>query len=411
MPHAPHAITSLTLENFRNYRTLALTLPQQPVVLRGHNGAGKTNILEAISLLAPGRGLRGARLREMDKRVVRCQVSGVSKEVVFTEQSQHATSVGLLTTDDWRLTTPSPWVVAAQVVTGDATSFIGTGRDGESAADTRIIKINGERVRGHAALASQLCVQWLTPAMDQVFVEGGSARRKLLDRIVYGFAPEHAARVAAYETAMRERNRLLVDRALTDPYWLSVIEQQMAEHAVAITLARMEALGRVQASLAAEEGAFPRAILALTGTLETGLAAGQSALEVEAAFAAILRDRRAVDASSGRTGDGAHRSQLAVTHREKNMPAEQCSTGEQKALLLSIILAAARARAAWCGMAPILLLDEVIAHLDADKRRALFDLIRATAIQAWMTGTDAADFKGLEGFASVLEVADGVVST
>jgi DNA replication and repair protein RecF len=374
MSDAPHAITSLILENFRNYRTLALNLPPRPVVLRGHNGAGKTNILEALSLLAPGRGFRHAKLSEMD-----------------------------------RMDNSAPWVVAAQVTTRGEVTQMGTGRDVESANEKRIVKVNGEKLRGHGALASHLCVQWLTPSMDQVFVEGGSARRKLLDRIVYGFSPEHAARVTAYETATRERNRLLTDRSLSDPYWLCVLEQQMAEHAVAITLARQEVLGRLQEVLGEEQTPFPRALLALEGVLEAWLVQGKSALEVESAFAERLAHLRAADAASGRASEGAHRSQLIVIHSEKSMPAERCSTGEQKALLLSIILAAARARMKWCGLPPILLLDEVIAHLDVDKRAALFELIRASAIQAWMTGTDAADFEGMEGFATVLEVDGGRV--
>lgn len=368
-----HAITALNLENFRNYRALTLAMPPAPVVLRGHNGAGKTNILEAISLLAPGRGFRHARLREMDA------LAGGG----------------------------APWVVAASVISQGELSQVGTARDGESAAEKRIVKINGEKLRGHGGLANHLCVQWLTPAMDQVFVEGGTARRKFLDRMVYGFEPEHAVRVAAYETAMRERNRLLADRGRADPYWLSVLEQQMAEHAVAITLARQGVLARLQHQLGEALSHFPRAIIALEGAIEAWLDHGDSALDVETRFAERLMDLRGVDAVRGRASEGIHRTHFAVIHREKNIAAEHCSTGEQKALLLSIMLASAQARATWCGLPPILLLDEVIAHLDVDKRSSLFDLIRATAIQAWMTGTDAADFKGLEGFATTLEITGG----
>ena len=378
----PHAITALTLENFRNYRTLSLNLPAQPVVLRGVNGAGKTNILEAISLLSPGRGFRGARLREMDRITADGEVPSLH---------------------------PFPWVVAATVSAGEATHFIGTGRDGEATAEKRIIKINGEKVRGHAALAAHVCVQWLTPAMDQVFVEGGTARRKLLDRMVYGFTPEHATRVSAYETAMRERNRLLSDRERADPYWLSVLEQQMAEHAVAITLARLELLERLRHALVEDIAQFPRAQVRLEGVLESWMIAGDSALDIEKKFAERLMALRSMDAARGRATEGPQRSQLIVIHQSKSMPAENCSTGEQKALLLSLVLAAARARANWCGVAPILLLDEVIAHLDVDKRASLFDLIRQCRIQAWMTGTDAADFKGLEGFSTILEIHGGTV--
>lgn len=368
-----HAITSLTLENFRNYRTLSLQLPPQPVVIRGPNGAGKTNILEALSLLTPGRGFRQARLREMD-----------------------ALAAG-----------GTPWVVAATLTTRGEALHIGTGRDGEAQVEKRITKVNGEKLRSVAALADYTCIQWLTPAMDQVFLEGGTARRKLLDRIVYGFAPEHAARVLAYEAAMRERNRLLADRYGADPYWLSVLEQQIAEHAVAITLARQETIARLRSMLEIERNHFPRALVAIEGTIESWLGQGNSALEAETRFAERLAILRGPDAARGRATEGPQRSHLNVIHREKNMPAERCSTGEQKALLLSLVLAAAEARAQWCGVPPILLLDEVIAHLDVDKRASLFDLIHSLTIQAWMTGTDAADFQGMEGGATTLEITGG----
>lgn len=392
----PHAITSLTLENFRNYPSLRLELPPQPVVLRGPNGAGKTNILEAISLFSPGRGLRGAKLREMDRAVV-------SRESLVVSEGYEES----LMTDDSRLTTP--WVVAVDILTNTETTFIGTGRDAESSAEKRLIKINGEKIRGHAELASHVCVQWLTPSMDQVFIEGGSARRKLLDRIVYGFTSEHATRVAAYESAMRERNRLLTDLHRADVYWLSVLEQQMAEHAVAITLARQEVLARLSAELTEDIAGFPRAVLSLDGVIENWVGQGLSALEVEQKFAESLKNERPIDAARGRASIGIHRSEFLVTHNKKNREAAHCSTGEQKALLLSLMLASARARTRWCNTPPILLLDEVIAHLDVDKRACLFDLIRHCQIQAWMTGTDAADFKGLEGFSTTLEIEDGMV--
>jgi len=378
MSASPHAITFLTLENFRNYTTLSLALLPQPVVLRGRNGAGKTNILEAISLLSPGRGFRSAKLREMDRQVA--------------PAGEHY-----------------PWVVAAKVIAGDVESQLGTGRDPESAIERRISKVNGEKVKGAVNLAEHISVQWLTPSMDQVFLEGGGARRKFFDRIVYSFVPEHAARVSAYELAMRERNKLLSDRPNADPYWLSILEQQMAEHGVALTMARIEVLSRLQGMLEEKISHFPRARIALEGVLECWLGEGMSALDVEARFAERLLMLRGADAARGRASEGPHRTHLGVTHREKEAPAERCSTGEQKALLLSIMLAAARARAAWCGLPPILLLDEVIAHLDVDKRASLFDLMKALQVQAWMTGTDAADFQGLEGSATMLEIDGGTV--
>lgn len=397
MPHTPHAITSLTLENFRNYASLQLSLTAAPVVLRGKNGAGKTNILEAISLLAPGRGLRGARLREMDRVGVASHPSPVTSD-----------GASMLATGDWRLETAAPWVVAARIVTRGEEAFVGTGRDGESTAEKRIIKINGERVRGHAALAAVTSIQWLTPSMDQIFLEGGSARRKFFDRLVYSFSPEQASHLAAYESAMRERNRLLAEGLKrADPYWLSVLEQQMAEHAVAITLARLSLTERLAHEFTEDIAGFPRAQLRLNGEVEHWLREGMPALEAERRLAERLVGSRPVDAVKGRASHGCHRSEWEVIHSHKQVEAVQCSTGEQKALLLAILLAGARARAGWCGVAPILLLDEVIAHLDAEKRRGLFDLIQASRIQAWMTGTDAGDFTGLGADATVLEIESG----
>lgn len=372
MQAAQHALTKLTLENFRNYAAVSLELQARPVVLTGHNGAGKTNILEAISLLSPGRGLRNAKLRGIDRE-------------------------------------GAPWVVAAEVTTRGETCFIGTGRDAESSMEKRILKINGQRERKQAVLTQFVSVQWLTPTLDQVFLEGGTARRKLLDRLTYGFDPEHAARVTAYESAMRERNRLLAQGRGADTYWLSVLEQQMAEHAIAITLARLDALQRIREALEQVPESFTRAALRLEGALETWLGEGLNALDAETKFAGRLMDMRGVDALSGRTSEGPHRSYLDVIHIKKGRQAEDCSTGEQKAILLAMVIAACLGRARWCGLAPVLLLDEVVAHLDVDKRGALFDLIANAGIQAWMTGTDAADFKGLEGFATHLEIAGGRV--
>ena len=371
----PHAVTALALENFRNYRALLIEPAPVPVILTGRNGAGKTNVLEALSLLAPGRGLRGARLRDMD----------------------HLGAERL------------PFVVAANVTTQGEKTQIGTGRDPETQIERRILNINGKRERSQRQLAAHVAMQWVTPAMDLLFVEGGTPRRKLIDRITYNFAPEHAERVAGYEHAMRERNRVLADRSHTDLYWLSVLEQQMAEHAAAVTLARIETLERLKDRLAESLSGFPAAQLRLDGTLETWLAEGKSALEVETIFAQHLMERRVVDAAAGRATSGPHCSLVHVVHSGNGRAAEMCSTGEQKALLLSIVLAAARARADWCGIPPILLLDEVVAHLDVDKRRALFDLILSAKVQVWMTGTDAADFHGFEAHAWHIKIDGGRV--
>lgn len=373
MSFSAHAITKLTLENFRNYRSLSLEVAAKPVILSGHNGAGKTNILEAISLLSPGRGLRKATLKQMDNMAA----GG------------------------------APWVVAVELQNKDDAHRVGIGRDGESERDKRILKVDGEVIRSHAVLTQYTSVQWLTPSMDQVFIEGGTARRRLLDRMVYSFDPEHATRCAQYEHAVRERNKLLTDRHSADPYWLSVLEQQMAEAGIAMTLARQETLARVSDAMSTLNPHFPKAITELQGTIETWLASGLSALEVEAKFAARLAEIRGLDSAAGRAMEGVHRSHFHVIHSHKNALAEQCSTGEQKAVLLSLILSAAVARAKWCGLPPILLLDEVVAHLDVDKRNSLFDLILSTGVQTWLTGTDAADFQGLQAHATMVEIASG----
>jgi DNA replication and repair protein RecF len=365
------AVTHLLIENFRNYRMLDLTVDSKPVVLIGRNGSGKTNVLEAISLFSPGRGIRKSPLREMDNRALN-----------------------------------APWVVAATLAKTDAEYQLATGRDGESSADKRIIKIDGMRERKQSVLCKYLSVTWLTPQMDTLFIEGNSARRKLLDRLVYAFDPEHAERVSAYEQAMRERNRVLCDRS-ADPHWLSVLEQQMAQHAVSITIAREETLARIRVQMERAKYVFAAAEWKLVGTTESWLESGISAVECEANLAAKFKELRLKDAASNRATEGAHKSRLQVIHRGKNMPAEQCSTGEQKSLLLSLLLNHAAARSSWCSEPPIVLLDEVVAHLDVEHRKELFDAMLEGGMQTWMTGTEASDFQGLEQVAAWVQVDDG----
>ena len=365
-PASSHAVTRVMLENFRNYRALTLEVGARPVLLTGKNGAGKTNLLEAISLLMPGRGFRNASLRDLD-----CHTG-----------SGH-------------------WALHAEILTQGITHQIGTGRAAgeEGAREKRLLKINGEQVRQQSELTRHASIWWLTPAMDQLFNEGHSARRKFLDRLVYGFDPAHAARVTRYERAMRERNTLLAELALTDSDWLAVLERQMAETGVAITAARQETIARICQTMEAMPGFFPHARMRLAPGAEGDIHK----------IAERLASFRGRDAAAGRALTGVHRAELEVIHSIKNARAEQCSTGEQKALLLSILLAAARAKTAHSGLPPVLLFDEVVAHLDVDKRAALFDLISDAAIQVWMTGTDAADFQGLREFATLLEIADGRV--
>jgi len=371
---ATFSLSKIVLSNFRNYSNLSLDLSPAPVILTGANGSGKTNILEAISFLSPGRGLRSIKLDEADK---------------ILPQNQQ------------------PWAVAAWVAYGDDEIKIGTGRDGLSAANKRIVKIDGNIIRGQAELAAAFSVMWLTPQMDGLFLAASSDRRKFLDRLVYNFNPEHASLVYSYEYAMRERAKLLQENC--DKSWLAVLESKMAEKSVAIAIARVDAINIIQDAIYKAPSVFPKAQIGVAGIVEE-IVGSAPALEIEAFIKQKLCDSRSNDARSGRTNIGTHRSDFLVTHLQKNMPAEFCSTGEQKALLLAIILAEARAKAQWKNNVPVLLLDEVVAHLDSERRAALFDEFLAMGAQVWMTGTDASLFSELTGKAQFLEVSGGVIT-
>lgn len=368
------SISSLSLSNFRNYGHARIEVSAAPVVLVGANGAGKTNILEAISLLTPGRGLRRAKLSEIDNNA----------DVTF------------------------PWTVAARVNGRMGEALIGTGRDGESLedADRRIVKIDGKISRGQAELSKHLAMLWLTPQMEQLFLEGTSAGRKFLDRLVFNFDAEHATRVNSYDYAMRERNKLL-QYGRADAHWLDTLENTMAEVAAAIAGARLSAIEHINHTIAASSLSFPKALVDVAGFAEDLLKEGAPAIEVENALKITLQNNRNMDAAAGRTLVGIHKSELRVTHMLKNMPAQSCSTGEQKAMMLSITLAQARAGAQWHGIIPIILLDEVAGHLDATKRFELFEEICEIKAQTWMTGTDASLFAGLEGKAQFFQVENG----
>ncbi|NBO20073.1 MAG: DNA replication/repair protein RecF, partial [Proteobacteria bacterium] len=286
---------------------------------------------------------------------------------------------------------------------------IGTGRDPESSdADKRLVKIDGRPARGQAELSRHISALWLTPQMEQLFQEGASAGRKFLDRLVYSFDAEHASRVNEYEYAMRERNRLL-SQYRPDEVWLDALEQTMAETGAAIAQARLLAAEHINLAIQASPLSFPKADLSIRGPVEDLLSQGMAAVAAEEAFKGQLRAARGQDAAAGRTLSGVHRSELGVIHIIKQMPAENCSTGEQKALLLSIVLAQARAGAQWKGVVPVLLLDEVVAHLDATRRLELFEEICQIGAQSWMTGTDASLFAGLEGEAQYFHVENGTV--
>lgn len=366
-------VKSLVLSHFRNYRSTRIGVDARPVVLIGDNGAGKTNILEAISLLTPGRGLRRARLADMDN-----------------------------SEDD------ASWGVAAEVAGPAGEASIGTGRDPQSGEDSdkRIVKIDGKIARGQTGLAKRFMALWLTPQMDNIFLEGGTARRKFLDRLVYSFDTEHASRINAYELTMRERNRLLSE-GLRDTVWLGALEQKMAEQGVAIAVARAHAAEGLGQAMQMAGHSFPKAQLSVSGVIEDTLAQG-SALAAEENFRDALAAGRQADTGAGRCLTGIHRAKVEVLHVGKNMPAERCSTGEQKALLVSIILAQARAGAAWHGCVPALLLDEVATHLDAGRRGELYAEITDLGAQAWITGTDREIFEQIQG--QLLRVDQGNVT-
>jgi DNA replication and repair protein RecF len=372
-------IRRLTLSNFRSYHAATLELAQNgAVVLTGANGAGKTNLIEAISLLAPGRGLRRATM----------------EEIAFTEGD-------------------GAWAVSAEVEGMLGLATLGTGIDppvGEDSAPLRRCRVDREAVSSAAAFADHLRVVWLVPAMDQIFNGPASERRRFLDRLVLAVDAQHSSRVAALERSLRSRNRLL-ENPQSDPHWLDAVEHETAELAVAVAAARAETAGRLSAALAAGQSQgspFPNAEIALEGWMEN-LLPEHSAGDVEDRYRALLKDNRARDAAAGRTLDGPHRSDLAVTHAGKGIPAADASTGEQKALLIRLVLAHAGLIKDMTGFAPLLLLDEVVAHLDPARRAALYDALTALGAQVWMTGADPAAFGDIAARAQVFEVRPGSV--
>ena len=372
-------IRRLTLSNFRSYHAAQIELGQAgPVVLTGANGAGKTNLIEAISLLAPGRGLRRATMEEL----------------AFSEGD-------------------GAWAVSAEIEGMLGLATLGTGIDppaGEDSAPSRICRIDRESVGSAAAFADHLRVVWLVPAMDPLFNGPASERRRFLDRLVLAVDAQHSSRVAALERSLRSRNRLLED-AHSDSHWLDAVEHETAEVAVAVAAARAETVGRLAGALAGgrdQAPEFPLAEIALDGWMEK-LLPHHSAIEIEDRYRALLKDNRARDAAAGRTLDGPHLSDLSVTHASKGIAASQASTGEQKALLIRLVLAHAGLIKDMTGFAPLLLLDEIIAHLDPTRRAALYDALANLGAQVWMTGADPAAFGDIVGRAQVFVVRSGAV--
>jgi DNA replication and repair protein RecF len=367
-------VLRLTLNNFRNYHAASLETGAKTIVLVGPNGAGKTNLIEAISFFAPGRGLRRANL----------------DEVAFSEGD-------------------GSWAAAAEIEGALGLATLGTGIERpleEGATVLRKCRIDREPVGSAAAFADHLRVVWLVPAMDTLFVGAPSERRRFLDRLALAVDAEHGSRVNALERSLRSRNRLL-EEARPDTHWLDAVEHETAELAVAVAGQRVETVSRLDGVLASRKGsAFPPAEIALDGWMEK-LIPEHPAIEIEERYRAVLRDNRARDAAAGRTSDGPHLTDLKVTYAHKGIAAADASTGEQKALLIGLVLAHGRLIAEMTGFAPILLLDEIVAHLDPARRAALHVELAQLGGQVWMTGADPALFVEVGDDAMIVEVASG----
>ena len=371
-------IRRLTLTHFRNYRAASLQTRGDVVVLVGPNGAGKTNCIEAISFLSPGRGLRRATLDD-----------------VADNQGDGS------------------WAVSAEVEGALGLATLGTGIDapGSDAPSTsRRCRIDREPVNSATAFGDHLRMVWLTPAMDGLFLGAASERRRFFDRLVLAIDSEHTSRVSALDRSLRSRNRLLEVRNYDD-HWCDAIERETAELAVAVAATRGQTAVKLAATLRArgEASAFPSAQIMLDGWMENALLS-EPATSVEDRYREILRDSRARDAAAGRTLDGPHLTDLQVIFAPKSMPARDASTGEQKALLIGLVLAHAALVAEMTGITPLLLLDEVVAHLDPERRTALFDELAKLGAQVWMTGADPAAFAGLAGSGEIFDVEAGRIT-
>ncbi|MBN8968041.1 MAG: DNA replication/repair protein RecF [Rhizobiales bacterium] len=370
-------ILRLVLNNFRNYRAASLITRGDLVVLVGPNGAGKTNCLEAVSLLSPGRGLRRATLED-----------------IANQQGDGS------------------WAVSAEIEGALGLATLGTGIDipgAEGSTSGRRARIDREPVSSATAFGNHLRMVWLTPAMDGLFTGPASERRRFFDRLVLAIDKDHSSRVSALERALRSRNRLLEDRNF-DAHWCDAIERETAELAVAVAAQRGETLQRLAAMLGRRAGsAFPSARIALDGWMENALL-HEPATAVEDRYRDVLKKSRVLDAAAGRTLNGPHLTDLHVVYAPKDMPAKDASTGEQKALLIGLVLAHASLVAEMTGITPLLLLDEVVAHLDPGRRRALFDELTQLGAQVWMTGADPAAFADIGASADIFEIEAGAIA-
>ncbi len=354
----PCWLRNLKLQNFRNFSSINLSVPKDPIIIAGPNGIGKTNILEAISLFCPGKGLRQSKLAQMRKSDV--------------------ANMG--------------WFVNADFAHQDQDINIGTGLDLSTPSERRIVKINGAK-SSQAALNDWIKILWQTPQMDRLFIDGMTVRRKFFDKLLVNFSPEHSKHLYRYDYALRERSKLLRE-GLRDLKWLSVLEQKMAQESIVITANRLDYLSQLQGFLEQEIEGFPKIAVDLQGEVEL-LVRENSATEAEERLQERFFESRNRDAIVGGSKVGAHQSEFLVLNLDCDQQAEVCSTGEQKALLLTLIMANARLLATVHEVTPILLLDEVVAHLDENRRHVLFKEILNLGIQSWLTGTDAQVFEPL----------------
>ena len=395
-------IKRLQVSNFRNYDHITLDLDARPVVLCGDNGAGKTNLLEAVSFLAPGRGLRRAQLADALRRNPFAPAANEVEAEDALEPASARDQAGMDT----------PWSISSLLNHKGEEVRIGTmiepGLNG-AAGFRRVVRINREPAPS-GELAQYVSLVWLTPQLDRLFQEGPSARRRFIDRLTLAHDPEHLARVSAYDRALRERQKVL-NGPHTDKSWLDAIEIQLAEHGIAIAAARREMVGALSNECASNAiPGFPTPVLRLKGALDD-LLSERSALDAEETYARELCANRSYDMHTGRTRFGPHTSDLAVWNSSKNLAARDCSTGEQKALLISIVLASAHLCVdRTTGQAPLVLLDEVVAHLDETRRGLLFDAICDLGCQAWMTGTDESAFAMFGDRAQRIKVDNGTVA-
>ncbi|MFV0322334.1 MAG: DNA replication/repair protein RecF [Alphaproteobacteria bacterium] len=371
MENICYLIKQIDLTNYRNYPMLRFVPSDGMNILLGANGAGKTNLIEAISILIPGRGLRMAGKEDFAK---------------------------------YDISAGQSWAVVAQIDDSQQYVKLATGAPKEA---TRDVLVNGEKSRQSDLSRFFNCV-WLTPNQDRLFVDGASARRRFLDRLVFGMDPAHAGRINAYEKSMRERAKLLA-LGNSDAAWLDAIEDNMVSKGIAIAAARFDVVSRLSKYTQARQGLFPQASLSLEGEVDEWL--GElNAIDGEDRYRKALKDNRQKDTMAAMTHIGPHRSDLMVFHSDKKLPAKLCSTGEQKALLVSIILADSRMQGAERGIKPVLLLDEITAHLDPMRRQSLFDELEALGVQAFLTGTEIALFDSMQKRAKIWQVSTGQIS-